>query len=191
MEPKSLSTVTTFWMSKYVPIFFLKLQILPSPRSFSSFLGNFCFWLQILKPSAYFPKFEFDNHKWMIVSIYGPGYICPAKYTYFSGDPPPITPHIMIIIIKALSQGGRQDNGEGEQGPTGGLKFMLKKHLKCSEEYLFKICQHLKYQDIRTKTVANIWFPRKSGSRPRPCRWSCSRCQGLFWEGGVRFHILL
>ena len=53
---------------------------------------------------------------------------------------------------------------------------------------------------LRTKIVANIWIPpkivaniwilRKSGSRPRPCRWSCPRCQGLLWEGGVRVHIL-
>ena len=99
---------------------------------------------------------------------------------------------------------------------SGRIFFKIYQHLNYQEKIVanmwifskIRSCQYLKYHEkvvaniwvLRTKIVANIWIPpkivpniwilRKSGSRPRPCRWSCPRCQGLLWEGGVRVHIL-
>ena len=59
-----------------------------------------------------------------ISNIWSGVYLASKVYLLFRR--PPNIPHIMVIIIKALSPGGRQDNGDGEQGPTGGPKFILK-----------------------------------------------------------------
>ena len=152
MESKSLflpSSVMTFWMSKLVTISFLQLQIiLPSLflLFFTYFLYNFYLLLHILKPAKSFPQWNLNliitmedfRNIWSWVHLASKVYLLFRTPKHF----PDHGHHYQSSFTRweAGQWGGRTGSNRWPQ-------IHPQKYLKCPKEYVFKICQHLKYQE--------------------------------------------